>query len=215
MAKTTTSARKTTTKAKSTAAKNATTPTRKPRAKKPAPKPTTVDLRKPLPTRPRPIIGPIGVHKQATARAILASATAQLPIPHLTWNGPTAHLTDGTLLTHTPTHATTNQPPTFTAHVPCPHGAIHPYLIRSAQDLAAARATTATCETPHSGMNTDQALREGITPTTPPKTPPVLALREGIRRAHEDTQPLSTDEITAGLTARADNEEPKEHPDHA
>ncbi|WP_143661821.1 hypothetical protein, partial [Streptomyces glaucescens] len=90
----------------------ANTRTRKTRAKQTSPrKPktpaATVDLRHPLPVRRRVFVGPMGVTEQAAIRAALAAAAARLPIPVSAWHGPTARLADGTLLTHTPAHATT------------------------------------------------------------------------------------------------------------
>jgi hypothetical protein len=144
----------------------------------------------------------MGVTEQAAIRAALASAAARLPVPVRAWTGPTAHLADGTVLTHTPAHAPTYtaQPPAFTATLRCPHGAIHAYTIHTAQELHRARLLTAQCDqrAPH------------------PKTPAVHPLPEGIRRADAsapDTQPLSGDDIADGLAARtADTETPKEHP---
>lgn len=103
----------------------------------------------PLPVRRRRFVGPYTPAEHATIRAILASAAAQLPIPVRAWNGPRALLNDGTLLTHTPTAAPTSQTPTFIAHIPCPHGATHAYLIHTAHDLTTARTLTHHCQTPH------------------------------------------------------------------
>ncbi|WP_435606600.1 hypothetical protein [Streptomyces ardesiacus] len=165
---------------------------------------TTVDLRKPLPIRRRVFVGPMGAQEQAAIRAALASAAAQLPIPVRTWNGPTAHLADGTVITHTPAHAYTDQTPTFHATIRCPHGAIHAYTIHTAQELHRARQITALCD-----QTTDTA------PQTPQPNPAVRALGDALTRAKNaaaDTQPMSTKAIAAGLEARADTEAPKEHP---
>jgi hypothetical protein len=165
---------------------------------------TTVDLRKPLPVRRRVFVGPMGAQEQAAIRAALASAAAQLPIPVRTWNGPTAHLTDGTVITHTPAHAYTDQTPTFQAAIRCPHGAAHTYTIHTAQELHRARQITALCN-----QTTDTA------PQTPQPNPAVRALGDALTRAKTaaaDTQPLTLADITAGLEARADAEAPKEHP---
>jgi hypothetical protein len=166
---------------------------------------TTVDLRKPLPIRRRVFVGPMGAQEQAAIRAALASASAQLPIPVRTWNGPTAHLTDGTVITHTPAHAYTDQQPTFQAAIRCPHGAAHTYTIHTAQELHRARQITALCNQP-----TDTA------PTTPQPNPSVRALGDALTRAKTaaaDTQPLTLADITAGLQARADQDQPKGHPE--
>jgi hypothetical protein len=202
MARTTTSTRKTPAK-KTTTGKTAArkTPTAKPASK---PQRTVVDLRHPLPVRRRVFVGPMGAHEQAAIRAALASAVAYLPVPVRAWNGPTAHLGDGTVLAHTPHHATTDQTPQFIAHIPCRHGATHQHLIHSARDLAAARTATNHCDGRHG--------------TAQPKPSAVLQLREGIQRATAsaaDTQPLSRDDIDAGLTNRAaaaHTDQPKENP---
>ncbi|WP_060888591.1 hypothetical protein [Streptomyces scabiei] len=203
MARTTTSSARKTPAKKTPAARKATA--KKPPAAKPTTKAqgTAVDTRPLLPVRRRVFVGPMGAHEQAAIRAALASAAARLPIPVRAWNGPTAHLTDGTVLTHTPHHATTDQTPQFIAHIPCRHGATHQHLIHTARDLAAARTATNRCD--------------GLHGTTQPKPPAILQLREGIQRATAsaaDTQPLSRDDIDAGLNARTagDPERPKEHP---
>lgn len=190
-AKKTTRARKTTAKARPTNA--------------PVNTATTVDLRKPLPVRRRVFVGPMGAQEQAAIRAALASAAAQLPIPVRTWNGPTAHLTDGTVLTHTPAHAYTDQTPTFQAAIRCPHGAAHTYTIHTAQELHRARQITALCD-----QTADTA------PATPQPNPAERALGDALTRARSavaDTQPLTLADITAGLQARADHDQPKGHPE--
>ncbi|MFJ4473301.1 hypothetical protein ACIP2X_38205 [Streptomyces sp. NPDC089424] len=179
------------------------------------PAPTLVDLRPPLRIRRRVFVGPHKPTELAAIRAALASAAARLPIPVRAWNGPTAHLHDGTTLTHTPAYATTDQPPQFIAHIPCPHGATHEYLIRSARDLAGARAVTSLCQVSHGSPDQDTAIRHGAPAVAQPKPPAAFQLREGVRRAqalHDDTEPLNRDDIDAGLTARADTDSPKEHP---
>lgn len=198
------------TPAKKTAARQAKkAATKKPAVKKTPPAEpvrdheTQVDLRHPLPTRTRRIVGPLGATEQAAVRAALASAMLQLPIPVTTWHGPTAELQDGTRITHTdprpPAFTTPTNPPQFTVHIPCLNGATHEHHVRSAPDLAEARAATRTC-----------TIRHGM------KTTAVLPLREGIHRATSataKTQPMSRDEIAAGLNSRAASaEQPKEHP---
>jgi hypothetical protein len=194
------------TAAKKTTAKRTTAPAKTATPKTTKPGPTLVDLRDPLPVRRRNFVGPCTPTETAAARAALASAALQLPIPVRTWNGSTAQLTDGTLLIHNP-----GPDRTFTAHIACRHGAIHGYPIRSLRDLGEARAITRACARPHGCVNADQAITNGVS-TIPPKPDPVLALREGIRRA-ADTQPLTADEIAAGLAVRADNDQMKEHPE--
>jgi hypothetical protein len=200
-----TSTRKTTAKktaTKAPAKKTATGPARKTTAKKALPKTapvntaTVVDLRKPLPVRRRVFVGPMGAQEQAAIRAALASAKAALPVPVRTWHGPTARLNDGTVLTHTPAHATTDQTPTFHAAIRCPHGAIHAYTIHTADELTRARQLTALCD-----QRTDTA------PTVPAPNPAVRALGDALTRAKTataDTQPIPV---------LAADETPKEHPE--
>lgn len=213
MAARTNSARKTTPAKKTAAktpAKKATSPARKPAAKKALPKTapvnkgTVVDVRRPLPVRRKVFVGPMGVTEQAAIRAALASAAARLPVPVSAWTGPRAELADGTVLTHTPPHATTDQQPTFIATIRCPHGAVHAHIIHTAQELHRARILTIQCE-----QRTDKA------PGGPTPNPSVRALGDGLTRAKTataETQPLTEAEIAAGLAARADNDQPKEHP---
>jgi hypothetical protein len=190
-------------------AKRPASPARKTTAKKALPKTapvnTVVDLRHPLPVRRRVVVGPkLTIHEQATARAILASAKAQLPISAWTWTGPVARLDDGTVLTHTPPHAYTAAQPTFHAAIRCPHGAVHAYTIHTALDLHRARQITALCD-----QRTDTA------PNTPLPNPAVRALGDALTRARSataETQPLSAQDIAEGLAARADNDTAKEHP---
>lgn len=181
-------AKKTAQPRKSTAAKKA--------LPKTTPVNTVIDLRKPLPVRRRVFVGPMGATEQAAIRAALASAAARLPVPVRTWHGPTAHLKDGTVLTHTPAHATTDQQPTFHAAIRCPHGAIHAYTIHTALELDRARQITALCD-----QRTDTA------PTSPAPNPAVRALGDALTRARTaaaDTQPIPV--------INADQETPKEHP---
>lgn len=189
-------------KATSKRAPAKTAPDRKAAAKKALPntrpvnKATVTDIRPPLPVRRRVFVGPMGVTEQAAIRAALASARAALPVPVRAWNGPTAHLDDGTVLTHTPAHTATDHTPTFTAAIRCPHGAIHPFTIHTALELHRARLLTAQCD-----QRTDTA------PDTPAPNPAVRRLGDGLTRAHAaaaDTQPIPT----------IDTETPKEHPDH-
>ncbi|MFD9249561.1 hypothetical protein [Streptomyces bottropensis] len=189
---------------------------------------TLVDLRKPLHVRRRNFVGPYTPAQITEARAALASAMARLPIPSLLWltqadGRAYAKLPNGTLLIHT--HPTA---PEFDAHIPCRHGAHHQHLVTSARDLAEARTATHACEDPHATptadegacLDWDNAINHGVTLTRPAKTGVVLKFREGTRRAahtlHDDTEPLTLTDITAGLAERAnataDAEQPKEHP---
>ncbi|MFE1451931.1 hypothetical protein [Streptomyces olivaceoviridis] len=199
--------KQTTTKTATKPQAKKTAPARKPAAKKalpattPANRATTVDLRRPLPTRRRVFVGPMGAVEQAAIRAALASAKAALPVPVSAWYGPTAHLADGTVLTHTPPHATTDQTPTFHAAIRCPHGAIHAYTIHTAHELHRARALTAAC-----------TQRTDIAPTPPAPNPKVRALGDALTRAKTaaaDTQPIPV--ITPVVPA--DHDQAKEHPE--
>lgn len=201
--------RKTTAKKTATAAKK-TAPARKPAAKKALPKAapvntdTVVDVRPPLPVRRRVFVGPMGVTEQAAIRAALAAAKAALFVPVSAWHGPVAHLADDTTLTHTPAHATTDQTPTFRAAIACPHGSIHPYTIHTAQELQRARLLTAQC----AGCIKPDPADE------PHQKTPVRALGDALTRARSataETQPMSRDDIAAGLAQRADDQA-KEHP---
>jgi hypothetical protein len=217
-------AKKTTTPAKKTPAKKTARPARKTTAKKAlektAPVNTIVDLRRPLPVRRRVFVGPMGATELASVRAALAAASAALPVPVRSWNGPQAQLADGLLLIHNP-----GPDRIFTAHIACPHGAIHGWPIRTRDDLTEARAVTRICQTRHTAptqdgdtrLDWDQAITEGVQPMTQPVVK-VSRLAEGLKTAKKaaaDTQGLSRDEIAAGLTHRADNDTSKEHPDHA
>jgi hypothetical protein len=214
MATRTNNARKTTPAKKTAAktpAKKTASPARKPAAKKALPKATpvntdtVVDFRRPLPVRRKVFVGPMGVTEQAAIRAALASAAARLPVPVSAWTGPRAELPDGTVLTHTPPHATTDRQPTFIATIRCPHGAVHAHTIHTAQELHRARILTIQCD-----QRTDKV------PGDPTPNPSVRALGDGLTRAKTataETQPLNQTEITAGLEARAaDTETAKEHP---
>ena len=186
-------------------ARKATTP-RKTTAKKALPKTapvnktTVVDLRRPLPVRRRVFVGPMGAVEQAAIRAALAAAAARLPVPVRSWRGPVAHLHDGTVLTHTPAHATADQTPTFTAAIRCPHGAIHAYTIHTAQELYRARLLTGQC---------DQST--ATAPEPPQPNPAVRALGDALTRARSAT--AETQPIPVITPVRVDQEPAKEHPE--
>lgn len=186
---------------------------------------TVVDLRHRLPVRRRNFVGPYTPAQIAEARAVLASAMARLPIPSLLWltqadGRAYAKLPNGTLLIHT--HPTQ---PEFDAYIPCRHGALHQHLVTNARDLAEARAVTHACEHPHTTptagedgrLDWDKAINHGVT-TRPAQTGVIVQLRAGARRAahtlHDDTEPLTLTDITAGLRDRAAGaaDQPKEHP---
>ncbi|MFD9004468.1 hypothetical protein ACFV0T_26505 [Streptomyces sp. NPDC059582] len=215
-AKTTTAkapAKKTAAKAPAKAPAKETAP-RKPATDRPG---TTVDSRKPLTVRRRLFVGPMGPTEQAAIRAALAAASTRIPVPVRAWNGSTANLADGTLLIHNP-----GPDRIFTAHIACRHGAIHGWPITTHTDLREARAVTHACERDHTtqtgddALDWDKAITRGVGPVATPKPSAVHALREGVRRAEAtkaDTQPLTHDDIHAGLAERATATEPaKEHP---
>jgi hypothetical protein len=167
-----------------------------------------------MPVRRRIFVGPMGANEIAAVRAALAAASAALPVPVRSWDGPQAQLADGLLLIHNP-----GPDRIFTAHIACPHGAIHGWPITTRQDLTEARALTRICQTRHAsttGEDTDwdQAITEGVQPITQPVVK-VSRLAEGLKTAKKaaaDTQGLSLDEIAAGIANRADQDQPKEHP---
>jgi hypothetical protein len=198
-------------------------PALKPTAKAPvkkalprtAPTNTVTVLRPQLPVRRRIFVGPMDATELASVRAALAAASAALPVPVRAWNGPQAQLADGTLLIHNP-----GPDRIFTAQIACPHGAIHGCPITTRHDLTEARAVTRICQTRHTsttGEDTDwdRAITQGVTPLTQPVVK-VSRLAEGLKTAKKaaaDTQGLALDEIAAGLTNRADQDQPKGHPE--
>jgi hypothetical protein len=207
--------RKTT--AKRTAAKRTTTPAKKAAAAKPVVpvRDTVVDMRKPLPVRRPRATGPYSAQELTEARACLASAMARLPIPVLAWHTlpnerASARLADGTLIVHT-----AHRDPVFTAHVTCPHGAVHAHQVTDPGSLHAARTATKACTERHGSDDQTDALTRGVGPV--PKPPAVHPLGEGLHRARAaraDTEGLSLTDIAAGLHARANADHPQEHPTH-
>ena len=230
------SARKTSTPrpAKKTAVKK--TAARPPR-KSTAKKTTTARLslvkpRKQLPTRDREFVTDPQIYATHAARK------AGLPIHRIRdWTDhadgtATRILQDGTLHYTHPTR-------TLTWQATCRMGAVHTYVLDSPSTAASARVQAATCEQAHADLSTIRPLTGGelaqlgllntptwarpdhlageITATIPV---PLAGQRDralGDALAHStsgvaDTQPLSTDDITAGLAARADNDQLKEHP---
>ncbi|MFJ7297603.1 hypothetical protein [Streptomyces collinus] len=198
-------------------------PAPKPAAKTPAKKAlpktaplnTVTVLHPQVSVRRKVFVGPLGANEIAAVRAALAAASAALPVPVRSWNGPQAQLADGLLLIHNP-----GPDRIFTANIACPHGAIHGWPIRTRDDLTEARAVTRICQTRHTapdettGLDWDRAITQGVTPLTQPVVK-VSRLTEGLKTAKKavaDTQGLSRDDIDAALTNRADTETPKEHP---
>lgn len=173
---------------------------------------TVVDLRYPLKARRRLFVGPMGPSEQAAIRAALDAARIALPVPVSSWDGSTANLADGLILTHNP-----GPDRHFTAHIACPHGAIHGWPISSHDDLRRARAITRACGSRHTAnmpgddgteLDWDKASTHGIQRTS--------RLGDGIktiRKTVTDTQPLSEAEIAAHIAQQlADQDTAKEHP---
>jgi hypothetical protein len=217
-----TTAKKTATPAKKTTAARAprtrktttaktTTPARLSLVKPTDDRGTVVDLRYPLKARRRLFVGPMGSTEQAAIRAALDSARIALPVPVSSWTGSTANLADGLILTHNP-----GPDRYFTAHIACPHGAIHGWPISSHADLRRARAITRACGSRHAAnmpgddgteLDWDKATTYGTRHNR---------VTEGVqtaRKANADTQPLSESEIAAHIAQQlADTETPKGHP---
>ncbi|MFB7738270.1 hypothetical protein ACFC08_28555 [Streptomyces sp. NPDC056112] len=219
------------------AAKKTTTarPARKTPAKKTAPR---LSLVKPTPTqpkRPRPFMTDI------QGFATLAARIAGITTPNIRdWRDhrdgtTTRRLPDGALLHYR--QATR----TLTWQGTCPMGAIHEHPITSPSTTTAARVDTIRCTTPHADLSTipaltadelagyglhhspttvrpvpgDDPITETIPVALPASEPEPRTLADTLvhsDRSNADTQPLNRDDITAGLTAPADTEKPKEHP---
>jgi hypothetical protein len=207
-----------------------TAPARKSPAKKtPARKPAA---KKTLPTRSRDWM------TDAQGFAVLAARIVGINTPRIQdWTDHhdgtvTRALNDGTL------HYTVTTR-TLRWQATCRMGAVHTYLIADPSSAAAARVRAETCTQLHADLTsiepltTDELKKLGVhTGTTlasrlPGEDPitetipvPLLvkprALGDALTRATSttaDTQPLSHTEIAAGLTARADNDQPMEHPE--
>jgi hypothetical protein len=181
---------------------------------------TVVDFRKPLPVRRRLFVGPHTHAQIVEARAVLASATARLPIPSLLWLAQAdgragARLGDGTHLVHT--H---EREPEFTAVLRCPTGGLHTELVTNDEDLRAARAITRTCTRRHDDTDPaagaydwHKAITLGVQKLVPARLSPLNVGLQAAKKAAAKTQPLPEREIAAGLADRAaDTETPKEHP---
>jgi hypothetical protein len=228
-----TRAAKTTAKKTATPAKK-TTAARAPRTRKTAAKKTTparLSLVKPtptstdLPTRPRDFI------TNAQIYATHAAKGAGIPVHRIRdWRDhrnqtATRPLADGSLLHYD--HNTR----TLTWQAICPMGATHTYVLTTRSVAAAARVHADRCNTPHADLTTIPALtpdelealgllqtptwaRKDVIGEAPTKSIPA-PLGPKDRALIERTQPLSLDEIAAGVAARtaaADTETPKEHP---
>ncbi|MFG2276735.1 hypothetical protein ACGFNY_44130 [Streptomyces chartreusis] len=180
---------------------------------------TVVDLRKPLQIRRRYFVGEHTSAQIVEARAVLASAMARLPIPSLLWlaqidGRAAAVLADGTRLVHTHERA-----PEFTAILRCPTGGLHAELVTSDQDLRAARAVTATCNRRHDDTDPaagtydwHKAATLGVQKLIPARLSPLNAGLQTAKKATEDTQSMSLDEIGAHIADQLAADQPKEHP---
>ncbi|WP_399559396.1 hypothetical protein [Streptomyces chartreusis] len=167
---------------------------------------TVVDLRHPLPVRRRHFVGTHTKPQIIEARAALASAMAALPVPHILWlaqpdGRAAARLTDGTHLIHTHQRA-----PEFTALLRCPTGGLHAEHVTNTADLTAARAVTATCTRRHDdtdpaagGYDWHKAITLGVQKITPTRLSPLNAGLKTAKKATEDTQSMSLDEIGAHI----------------
>lgn len=209
-------------------------------ARKRAPRKTTapalslVKPRKPLPTRDDlPFM--TDVQGYATLAARIAGITTDRIRDWRDWRDGTAtrRLSDGAFLRYTLATRT------LIWQARCPMGVVHEYEIGSPSATSAARVRTAACTTPHHDLTTVQRLTAdelaewGIlaAPTTVPANAlpgepatvsqvvplPVKARALGDELTHSDsstadTQPLAEREIADGLTARADQDQPREHP---
>ncbi len=235
----TTSQAKTTTK-KTTAKRTTPRQARKTTPAKTAPSTPRLSLVKPadlrpgLPTRHR---APFMTDTQGFA--VLAARIAGIPTWRINdWRDhhdgtATRPLHDGTLLHYQ--HDTR----TLTWHAPCPTGAVHQYRLDSPSAAIAARVHRERCTRKHADLThipalTEQELtalgihtgptlaRPDLLDGTPTETIAVplpdrhpRALGDQLTRTASDTaatQPLSRDEIAAGLAQRADQDTPKEHP---
>ncbi|MBZ6211708.1 hypothetical protein KVH31_35005 [Streptomyces olivaceus] len=169
------------------------------RSRKPAPPHTaaagTTDLRGGLPTRPhQPWM--TDLQGYATLAALLAGITTPtIRDWHDHHDGTTTRrLDNGATLHYTQATRTLRQ------HTPCPMGATHEHVLRNPADTDAARADADNCARPH------------WTPPPADTGTHLTARLQAAVKAAADTQPLSMQEIADGLTARADNDQPKEHP---
>jgi hypothetical protein len=192
-----------------------------------APKLSLVKARKPLPIRDREFV------TDAQLYATHAAKRAGIPVHRIReW---TDHQ-DGTatrLLTDGYLHYT-HETRTLTWRATCRMGALHTYTLNSPSTAARARVQAANCEEIHADLSTippltgDELEDLGLlqTPTWARKDvigeQPTVSIPAPLgpkdRALIERTQPLSLDEIAAGIAARAaaaDQDAPKEHPDHA
>lgn len=153
------------------------------------------------PPRPRLDRRPTDWMTDLQGYATLAARLAGITTPHIqAWqdhrDGTTTRpLEDGSHLHYTQTTRTLRW------HTPCPMGAVHEYVLRTPADTEAAQVDAEGCTRPH---------------WTPPPTNTGTHLAARLQTAHKaaaDTQPMSIREIAAGITAHADHDQPKGHPE--
>jgi hypothetical protein len=207
-----------------------TTPAKKTAPKPPAKKTTTrktvpaAKPRKALPTRNKPFM------TDAQGYATLAARICGILTPRINdWTDHgdgtcTRPLEDGTLHYNQDTR-------TLTWQATCLMGAVHTYRLDSPSTAAAARVEAANCRRLHAdlaaipALTADELADLGLLNTPTWARPNLLGdditqtipiPKDALNRATAsaaDTQPISRDDITAGLTARtADSETAKEHP---
>ncbi|MET8585684.1 hypothetical protein ABZX39_33175 [Streptomyces collinus] len=216
--------------AKKTPARKTSPPTKKTGSRRPAAKKTAAA---PLTGRPRDFM------TDGQGFAIVAARMVGITTEHIRdWHDHhdgsiTRALADGSHLHYDlPTR-------TLTWQATCPMGATHVYRLESPSTAAAARVHADRCTETHAtfthlprlsrdelnalGIHTGPTWartlpgEDEITETIPVPIP----VKERVlgdqltrtRTATADTQPLDTREIAAGLTARADNDQPKGHPE--
>ncbi|WP_329474192.1 hypothetical protein OIE75_41130 (plasmid) [Streptomyces sp. NBC_01723] len=220
----TTSPRTNTTKkttSKKTAAKKTTTGPRTRKQTQPR-----LSLVKPAPTRPTRALDFIA---DSQIYAVHAARQAGLPTHRIRdWTDhrdgtATRRLNDGTLHYN---HTTR----TLTWQATCRMGAVHTYAIPTPAASIAARVFAARCTTPHHDLTTippltpdeladlgihtgptwarPDAIGDAITQSIPVPTGPITRATASAT----DTQPINTREIADGIAARADQDQPKEHP---
>lgn len=229
--------------AKKTIAKRPTAPirpARKPRTRKTAPGAPTLSLvkpRKPLPTRDLPFMTDTQGYATLAARMVGITTVNIRDWRDHRNDTATRQLRDGSTLHYNlKTRALTWQ-------AVCRMGAVHIYPLATPSGAAAARVHADLCNELHADLSKIQRLTpdelealgllqtptwarpdligDAITETIPVPLPDrePRALADSFAHssnATDETQPMSGQEIADGIAARAaDNETPKEHPDHA
>lgn len=192
----------------------------------------------PTPTRPQLPARPRDFMTDTQGYATLAARIAGITTPHIRdWHDhgdgtATRPLTDGSHLHYTLATRTLRW------QAVCPMGAIHEYILTTPSTAAAARVHADRCQQEHTdltripALTSDELAALGIhtgptwarpdaigdaptqsIPVPLPARPRVLG--DQLTRTHADTadtQPLSQQEIADTIAARADQDQPKEHP---